>query len=89
MVVEKNTVMIVDFTDIIFNKSVSCLSAVCLEVCGSLKTPIDRSRKKIQKVAKCIVEWWEWMIMEKKINLLHHFGIIWGNEDITWVFSRA
>ena len=25
----------------------------------------------------------------KKINLLHHFGIIWGNEDITWAFSRA
>ena len=46
VVVEMNVDMIVDFTDIIFNKSVSCLSAVCLEVCGSLKTPTDRRHQK-------------------------------------------
>ena len=33
-VVEKNTDMIVDFIDITFNKSVNCLYAVCVEVCG-------------------------------------------------------
>ena len=50
---------------------------------------IDRSQKNNSKSVKMYC----WMMGinddEKKNELLHHFGIIWGNFDITWAFSRA